>query len=185
MEQQGAPRAQKPRRSPGSREGNEALQLSDRVTGVGLAALGGVTLYGASLQPGVPGQDVGPSVFPAIIGCGLIGCGAMIALGVGHSFEAPEEIVPAAPGETLAQPPRFAEWRAFLPPLLLIFYVLAADRIGFVPTAAVIALVLALALGARARLAVPVALLAPLGIHLVFVKLLRVPLPDGLLPMPW
>jgi putative tricarboxylic transport membrane protein len=40
-------------------------------------------------------------------------------------------------------------------------------------------------LGARLKLAVPVALLAPVGVHLVFYKLLRVPLPDGLLPMPW
>lgn len=161
------------------------MQLSDRVTGACLVALGGVTAYGASLQPGVPGQDVGPSVFPMIIGLGLILCGAMIALGIGHSFEAPEEIVPAAPGEAVSQPPRFAEWRAFLPPLLLVFYVLAVDWLGFVPTAAAITLVVALALGARARLAVPLAVLAPPGIHLIFFKLLRVPLPDGILPMPW
>lgn len=161
------------------------MLLSDKVTGVGLVALGGAALYGASLQPGVPGQDVGPGVFPAVIGFGLIGCGAMIALGVGHSFEAPEDVIPAAPGEALPQVPRFAEWRAFLPLLLLIFYVLVADPLGFVPTAAMIALAAALALGARWKLALPVAVLAPIGIHLIFVKLLRVPLPDGILPMPW
>jgi putative tricarboxylic transport membrane protein len=27
--------------------------------------------------------------------------------------------------------------------------------------------------------------LAPIAIHLIFYKLLRVPLPPGLLPMPW
>ncbi len=43
----------------------------------------------------------------------------------------------------------------------------------------------ALALGARLKLAIPLALIAPVGVHLVFYKLLRVPLPDGLLPMPW
>ena len=42
-----------------------------------------------------------------------------------------------------------------------------------------------LALGARWRLALPLAVLAPIGIHLIFSKLLRVPLPIGLLPMPW
>ncbi|RKK03477.1 tripartite tricarboxylate transporter TctB family protein [Pseudoroseomonas wenyumeiae] len=161
------------------------MHLSDRVTGACLVALGGVTAYGASLQPGVPGQDVGPSVFPMIIGCGLILCGAMIALGIGHSFEAPEEVVPAEPGQAVPQPPRFAEWRAFLPPLLLIFYMLAVEHLGFVLTAAAITLAVSLAMGARWRLAVPLAVLAPLGIHLVFFKLLRVPLPDGLLAMPW
>ena len=34
---------------------------------------------------------------------------------------------------------------------------------------------------ARGRMSV----LAPIGIHLIFSKLLRVPLPAGLLPMPW
>jgi len=43
----------------------------------------------------------------------------------------------------------------------------------------------ALALGARWRLALPLAALAPFGVHLVFGKLLRVPLPAGLVPTPW
>jgi len=161
------------------------LQLSDKVTGACLVALGGVTVYGASLQPGVPGQDVGPSVFPMLIGLGLAGCGAMIGLGIGRSFEAPEETVAAAPGEAVPSPPRFAEWRAFLPPLLLLFYVLAVETLGFLLTAAVIAFVVSLTLGARLRLALPVALLAPVAIDLVFVQLLRVPLPEGMLTLPW
>ena len=42
-----------------------------------------------------------------------------------------------------------------------------------------------LALGARWKLSLPLCVLAPIGIHLIFSKLLRVPLPIGLLPMPW
>jgi putative tricarboxylic transport membrane protein len=41
------------------------------------------------------------------------------------------------------------------------------------------------AFGARLRVALPLAILAPVAIHLIFYKLLRVPLPPGLLPMPW
>jgi len=41
------------------------------------------------------------------------------------------------------------------------------------------------ALGARWKLSLPLAVLAPTGIHLIFSKLLRVPLPAGPLPMPW
>ena len=48
-----------------------------------------------------------------------------------------------------------------------------------------IVLVASLALGARLRLAIPLAIGAPLFVNLVFLKLLRVPLPSGLLPMPW
>jgi putative tricarboxylic transport membrane protein len=43
----------------------------------------------------------------------------------------------------------------------------------------------ALALGARLQLATAMALGAPLVVNLVFSKLLRVPLPSGLLPLPW
>jgi putative tricarboxylic transport membrane protein len=72
-----------------------------------------------------------------------------------------------------------------IPPALLLFYVFTVDRIGFIPTAATVVFIAAVALGASLRLAVPVAMLAPVGVHLVFYKLLRVPLPDGYLPMPW
>jgi putative tricarboxylic transport membrane protein len=161
------------------------LQLSDRITGSCLVALGGVTVYGALQQPGVPGQDVGPSVFPMVIGLGLMGCGSLVALRIGHSFEAPDDVVPPEPGEVVARPPRFAEWRAFLPPLLLLFYMLAVESLGFLLTAAAISLAVSFTMGARARLALPLAVLAPLGIHAIFVRLLRVPLPDGLLTLPW
>jgi putative tricarboxylic transport membrane protein len=59
------------------------------------------------------------------------------------------------------------------------------DKLGFVPTAAIIALVAGKTLGASWRLAVPIAAIAPVLVHLAFYKLLRVPLPAGLLPMPW
>jgi putative tricarboxylic transport membrane protein len=40
-------------------------------------------------------------------------------------------------------------------------------------------------LGARLRLAIAMAIGAPLVVNLVFAKLLRVPLPSGFLPLPW
>ena len=61
----------------------------------------------------------------------------------------------------------------------------SGKRIGFVPTAAVVIFASARALGARLRLALPLAMLAPIVVHLLFYKLLRVPLPAGYLPMPW
>ena len=85
-------------------------------------------------------------------------------------------------GDPFADPSRL---RALLPPALLLFYVLAVDRLGFLPAAAAMVLATALTFGARWRLAVPLAIAAPLLVHLVFYKLLRVPLPAGLLPAPW
>jgi putative tricarboxylic transport membrane protein len=160
------------------------VQLSDRVTGAFLVVLGGAAALSGSRLPAVPGQDVGPAAFPMLIGGGLVLCGVLIAFGIGHNFEVPEE------AEEDATPAggwfrRLAGLRALVPPALLLFYVFAVDLLGFLPTAALIVFTAALALGARPRLAVPIAILAPALVHLVFYKLLRVPLPAGLLPAPW
>ena len=101
------------------------------------------------------------------------------------TFEQPEEIIPLEGGQAEAPKGKLYGLRALLPPALLLFYVAVADRLGFIITAALIVYATSTALGARWRLALPLALLAPIGIHLIFSKLLRVPLPIGLLPMPW
>lgn len=161
------------------------MHLSDRVTGLFLAVLGALAFWGGSRLPGVPGQDVGPAAFPMIIGTGLVLCGVLIALGIGHSFEVAETEEPEAPPGLAGWLGRAGWLAAFLPTALLLFYVLAAETLGFLLTGAAILLVSALALGASWRLAIGVALLGPPAIHLAFYKLLRVPLPEGLLAMPW
>ena len=161
------------------------MHLPDRVTGLFLVGLGGAAAYGGWLLPPVPGQPVGPNVFPLVIGTGLALCGLAIAFGIGHSFEEEEEIVPYEGGAAPAPQGKLYGLRALLPPALLLFYVLVADRVGFILTAGIIVFVTATALGARWKLALPLTLLAPIVIHLIFSKLLRVPLPIGLLPMPW
>jgi putative tricarboxylic transport membrane protein len=162
------------------------MRLPDRVTGLFLVGLGSLSAYGGWLLPNVPGQPVGPNVFPMVIGIGLAACGLMIAFGIGHTFEEEEEIIPFEGTQEAAAPwGRLYSLRALLPPVLLLFYVLAADRLGFIITAALIVMAIATALGAKLKLSVPLAILAPIGVHLIFGKLLRVPLPAGLLPMPW
>ena len=162
------------------------MRLPDRVTGLFLVGLGSLAAYGGSLLPPVPGQPVGPNVFPIVIGVGLALCGLMIAFGIGHTFEQEEELIPFEAGQEAAAPRgRLYGLRALLPPALLLFYVATADRLGFILTAALIVYATATALGARWKLALPLAALAPIAIHLIFSKLLRVPLPIGLLPMPW
>jgi len=161
------------------------MHLSDRVTGGFLVLLGALAFWGGSRLPAVPGQDVGPAVFPMVVGGGLVLCGALILLGIGQSFEEAEE-EPAEAHEGLAR--RLGRWRslaAFVPPALLLFYMLVSEPLGFLPTAFVMVLLSALALGASLRLGLAMALCAPPVVHLVFYKLLRVPLPAGILPAPW
>jgi putative tricarboxylic transport membrane protein len=161
------------------------MRLPDRVTGLFLVGLGAAAAYGGWKLPPVPGQPVGPNVFPLVIGIGLALCGLAIAFGIGHSFEEEEEIVPFEGGAAPAPQGKLYGLRALLPPALLLFYVVVAERVGFILTAAIIVYVTATALGARWKLALPLTIGAPIVIHLIFSKLLRVPLPIGLLPMPW
>ena len=161
------------------------MHLPDRVTGLFLVGLGAAAAYGGWKLPPVPGQPVGPNVFPLVIGTGLALCGLAIAFGIGHSFEEEEEIIPFEGGEALAPRGKLYGLRALLPPALLLFYVFMADRLGFILTAGLIVFATSTALGARWKLSLPLTVLAPIAIHLIFSKLLRVPLPIGLLPMPW
>lgn len=165
------------------------MQLPDRVTGAFLVGLGGIAAYAGSRFPPVPGQQIGPSVFPMVVGIGLVLCGLMIALGIGRELEEEAEADFVAHGGEAPTELPVAQWwgglRALVPPALLLFYVFAVDRLGFVVTAAVIVFVAAITLRASLKLALPLALIAPIGVHLVFYKLLRVPLPAGLVPLPW
>jgi putative tricarboxylic transport membrane protein len=169
------------------------MQLSDRVTGLFMVALGALAAYGGSRLPAVPGQQIGPNVFPLVVGIGLAICGGMIAFGVGHHYEQEAEAdlakitgqIAIATGDGDERSGWWRSLKALVPPALLLFYVVAVDRLGFLPTSAVMVLITSVALGARLRLAVPLAIGAPLFVNLVFSKLLRVPLPSGLLPLPW
>ncbi|MDB5591426.1 tripartite tricarboxylate transporter TctB family protein [Enterovirga sp.] len=167
------------------------MLVSDRVSGLALSALGAAAAYSGSQLPPVPGQQVGPSAFPTIIGIGLVLCGIMIAAGIGRSFEDEAEadlgsIEGSREALAAAPPPGLLRGLvALLPPALLVFYVLAVEQLGFVPTAAAMLVAIVLAFGGSVRLAIGLAAIAPILVHAVFYKLLRVPLPAGLLPMPW
>ena len=69
----------------------------------------------------------------------------------------------------------------------VVFYIAASDWLGFLPTAALILFAMFVgAAGAAAPRALLLAVVATLVIHFAFYKLLRVPLPWGLLtPYAW
>jgi len=172
------------------------MKVSDRVIGLMLVVLGGFVFWGGSLLPPVPGQQVGPDVFPMVIGAGLVICGILIMAGVGRTFEEEEAIVTSAAGDVAKadelEPDRgFVEgflqdgWRVLVPPGALFFYYFASEKLGFWITATLMIFVLAWSQGAKIKWAVALAAVAPIFVHLVFYKLLRVPLPFGILKFPW
>ena len=122
----------------------------------------------------MPGQKFGPAWFPGIIAVGLAACGAgLVFSGLrarGDWIQLPEWV-------------RRPRARAAVLAVLggLVFYIAAADKLGFHLTAIAVVAAWVRVLGASWRVTIAVALVAPLIIHLAFYKGLRVPLPWGLL----
>ena len=99
------------------------MRLPDSVTGSFLVVLGAAAAYGGYILPPVPGQPVGPNVFPLVIGSGLALCGLAIVFGIGHSFDEEEELIPLEDGQVAAAPSPQGKFegklyglRALLPP---------------------------------------------------------------------
>ncbi len=172
------------------------MKVSDRLTGLILLILGALTYYGGSLLPPVHGQQVGPDVFPMVIGASLAVCGLLIMFGVGRTFEEEEKVVLTADGEVVEAEALEKEasglsgffqhgWKVLIPPGALFFYYFASEKLGFWITASLMILALSRSQGAKWKGAILLSLFAPLFVHLVFYKLLRVPLPEGLLKFPW
>ena len=172
------------------------MKVSDRVTGLMLVVLGALAYYGGSLLPPVPGQQVGPDVFPIVIGAALLICGVLIMLGIGRTFEEDEKVVTSEKGDVADAAQVEPElglvagflnggWKVLTPPAALFFYYFASEKLGFWLTATTMIYVLALTQGAKPKWAAALAVVAPAFVHLVFYKLLRVPLPPGLLQFPW
>jgi putative tricarboxylic transport membrane protein len=138
-----------------------------------LVALAAVILWHIQGFPAMPGQKFGPAWFPGMVAIGLGVCGALLlyqgARSGGALLTAPQWL-----GEPRA--------RAAVVAVLggLVVYILAADALGFHLTAIGITALWVRVLGASWRVTMPVALAAPLIIHLAFYKLLRVPLPWGI-----
>jgi putative tricarboxylic transport membrane protein len=150
------------------------LKLSDTVMGgllLVLAAAIGIYVNGF---PRMPGQNYGAALFPALIAAGLGVCGALL-LARGMRDKAP--VFEFAPWTRVA--PLAANFALVCAALL--FYIFAAETLGFMVTGSLLLLVLFLKLGVRPLTAIPVALVAVLGFHLLFYQLLRVPLPWGIL----
>ena len=150
---------------------------SDKIGGLTLGGIGIACIVGASRLPSIPGQPVGPAVFPYVIGAALCLCAMLILLGIGAGEQEPEEEAGTSPRPSLV--------RLIGPPVVLIAYYLLVERLGFLITGFGVILSIALLLGARMRFALPLAIIMTLAVYSIFASLLRVPLPDGVLALPW
>ncbi len=158
------------------------MRFNDAVFGILLMVFSTVIMVHAETTfPGLPGQDFGPAFFPVIIGGVLFGCGVILTIqGV-----AKRRTVPLASlGEWVRSPRHLVNFGLVIGSL--IFYVLASDFLGFIPTAVLILAVLTYRFGKGIVFALSSAVIVALVIHTAFYIVLRVPLPWGILqPIAW
>lgn len=122
----------------------------------------------------MPGQKFGPAWFPGLIAAGLATCGLLLV----YQGARQRGSWLASPAWMFRRKPSFGV-ASVLGGLL--FYIVAADTLGFHVTGIVLLSLWMRILGAAWRVAAVVAVVATVAIHLSFYKLLRIPLPWGLL----
>lgn len=157
------------------------MKLNDAVVGLVLLALAAAVWVAVWDFPNIPGQNVGPALFPTLVAAGLAGAGAILFVS-GLKSRADGWIGLAS----WTGSPRLL-FKAALVIVALLFYVLAAPSVGFFISGTLILLVLFVALGTRPLAGIAVAVLSTWVIQEVFVGLLRVPLPAGIFepPLVW
>jgi putative tricarboxylic transport membrane protein len=150
------------------------MKLNDAVIGAALVVFGVFILWHIQGFPEMHGQKFGPAWFPGIAAAGLAICGALLVV---QGVRSDQRWLVVDEWTRRKRPVA-----GFVSVILgLAFYVVASNPLGFHLTGLMLLLAWLRILGARWAVAIPVAILAPVLIHLAFYKLLRIPLPWGVL----
>jgi putative tricarboxylic transport membrane protein len=157
------------------------MKFNDAISGSALLALAIAILVNIQSFPKIPGQSIGPAAFPGLLAGLLAGC-AVILIVRGLKERAGSAWV--IPGEWLRSRHHLGNF--LLTVGVLLFYILASEKLGFVLCGVALLASLFWKLRVRPALIFPIAICTTLLIHTIFYKGLRVPLPWGvLLPFAW
>jgi putative tricarboxylic transport membrane protein len=157
------------------------MRLNDAVFGLLLIAFAIAEIAYTRTFPTLHGQHYGPDLFPIVIGVGFLITGAILTVqGLAQRAHQPLLEV-GAWADDRRNVVSFA-----LVLLALLFYIVASDWLGFIPTAFIIMLVLLKSFGSGWFTSLVIAALTTLGVQALFARVLLVPLPWGLLqPVAW
>jgi len=150
------------------------LRLADRLSGGVVIAGAALLLWQAQSLPPMPGQRFGPSTFPTLIAL-VMGAAGLVILA--RSVWRPIAAALIDPGELSAD--RRARAAVFWLLLGLVLMLLLWRPVGFPLLGAAYALGLMLVLGVPPLRSMLWSAGTALLIHLVFTRLLLVPLPPG------
>ena len=176
------------------------MKIPDWLFGIMLIALSTLVLWHVQSFPEIPGQQYGAALFPGLAALGLGLAALVLTIGslarrgrpaplradpLGELEQEAESEIAREEGEAGPMTPR--RWLALvLSVASIVFYIVAAEDLGFILTGIIILSAMMWAYGTRPALILPIALVATLLIHVGFYKLLRVPLPWGVLqPIAW
>jgi putative tricarboxylic transport membrane protein len=148
------------------------VQQVDRWVGAMLALLGTAVLWTSRAFPAVPGQKVGAGFLPGIVGAGILLC-ALLLMWRSTRTAAYADVDDAPQDERYAP--------AAVVVAACLGYILLAERLGFLIVAPLCLMAVFLAFRARWWPSLMWALVGTLVVHVAFYKLLRVPLPWGVL----
>ncbi|MBL8340561.1 MAG: tripartite tricarboxylate transporter TctB family protein [Rubrivivax sp.] len=145
--------------------------------GLALSLLAAAVLWSARAFPAVPGQKVGAGFLPMLVGAGLLACGVAL---VWRALRPRLDGGAASEATGSARPAEHYGSAAVLVAVVA-GYLLLAERLGFLIVAplGLVAMLRAFRVGWLPSLGWAVG--GTLLVHLAFYKLLRVPLPWGVL----
>ncbi|NYT45479.1 tripartite tricarboxylate transporter TctB family protein [Alcaligenaceae bacterium] len=152
------------------------MKISDLLAGLIVGVLGlGMIAYALTL-PLMPGQNVGPGMFPTLIGSGFVICAVLLVA---------RHVKSVARNPWLRLDPALRNGRILTGflfiPLTLLLYIAFSETLGFLVCAFLFLLALFLVFRVRLGQAVLIAFIGSLAIHFLFYTMLEVPLPWGVL----
>jgi putative tricarboxylic transport membrane protein len=149
------------------------VQRSDRWVGIALAVLGLVVLWSASSFPNVPGQKLGAAFLPMLVGAGLVLCAIGLIVRSWRGRVYADDTAAEAGSE------HFGSSLVIIASVLA--YIFLSERLGFLIIAPLCLMAGFLAFRIAWRRALLWAVVGTLVVHFSFYKLLRVPLPWGVI----
>ena len=149
------------------------MRRTDALVGLGLAVLAAAVLWSARAFPNVPGQKLGAAFLPMLVGAGLLLCGIALVVRSLHGRAYADDAAAEAGSE------HFGSSLVVIGAVLA--YIFLSERIGFLIVAPLCLMAGFLAFRIGWRRALLWAVGGTVLVHVCFYKLLRVPLPWGVI----
>ncbi|KAA0677580.1 tripartite tricarboxylate transporter TctB family protein [Azospirillum brasilense] len=150
------------------------MKFNDAIIAVLLLVLAVALFLGARTLPSLPGQSVGPALFPMTIAVALVLTSVAILLNAVSSGRMEPWVVL---NDGLFSPRTLAS--VFAVPASVIAYMAFADVVGFLAVSSGILFGLMMVFRTKVGVAASVSVLVSTGCFLLFRSVLMVPLPEG------